>query len=194
MGIQSRDVGMLRMLEFSKAPKVYFGNAEPSNMLLNLPVSTFLILVLLSSPSFAGVTKLPPEAREVLIASVTSAKMLRSTRDIPAEVIQACASVAPEREFRLANPGEAFQATDFILDSTLPRRRLQWAARIPGYYLLHYESGGRARSYHVLLVVYDDSRNARVVWSAAAIPMKDYNEFLGALKTEKLDDTRDYYH
>jgi hypothetical protein len=161
---------------------------------MKLAIRVFLTVVLLSSLSFAEVTKLPPEAREVLFANVTSAKMLRSTRDLPVAVIQACASVAPEREFRLANPGEAFQATDFILDSSLPRRRLQWAARIPGYYLLHYESGGRARSYHVLLVVYDDSRNARVVWSAAAIPMKDYNEFLGALKTEKLDDTRNYYH
>ena len=44
-------------------------------------------------------------------------------------------------------------------------------------------------------MAYDETRGkSTVAWSAAAISLKNYNEFLTALKTDKLDDTRDYYH
>jgi hypothetical protein len=60
--------------------------------------------------------------------------------------------------------------------------------------------GGVGQSYHIfLLFSYDhDHASANLVWSAVADPpystLKDYNEFLQALKRDKLDDTLPYYH
>jgi hypothetical protein len=85
-----------------------------------------------------------------------------------------------------------FQVTDAIGDNSLPWRRLNWAARISRYYVVHYERGGRGHSYHVLLVASVPPERARVTWAAAAIPLKNYAEFRSALKSSKLDDSLEY--
>ncbi len=120
---------------------------------------------------------------------------MRLTKDIPKDVRDACAAVISDHVFRMAEPSQEFQVTDVIQKPNLPRRRLIWGARIPGYFVVHYESGGIAHSYHVLLVEYDENKkSAKVVWSAAAIPLKDYDQFVGALKAGSLDDRQDYHH
>jgi hypothetical protein len=115
-------------------------------------------------------------------------------RQIPEEVVRACATVTASRDFELADPGQPFQVTDVITDKGLPWGRLMCAARIPGYYVVHYERGGIARSYHVLVVALSPPERARVTWAAAAIPLKNYGEFRSALKSWKLDDSLDYSH
>ena len=160
------------------------------------PIVFAASLVLLAN-GFADVTKLAAVDRSKIEGAVNP-ELLRFTKDIPETVRDACAAVISDHVFRLAEPGQEFQVTDAILKPNLPRRRLIWAARIPGYYVVHYEMGGRGHSYHVLLVEYDEiQKSARVVWSAAGtpgIPLKDYAQFVRALKSGKLDDQRDYYH
>ena len=151
-----------------------------------------LLLAALLAPSFsvAEVKYLPLEVREQLFQSASSAKIVRSTKDIPATVMQACTSIAYQGDFRMANPGEKFEATDFILDDTLPQRRLIWVARVPHYYLLHYEHGGIGLHQHVVVVSYSDPKSAKVIWSGFSQPLKDYQEFLEALKADKLYDAK----
>ncbi len=157
----------------------------------------FLLLMLMPVlHCFGKVTRLDAVDRKNIEHPAT-VTLLRSMRDLPRSIISACASISAERTFRLAEPGQRFQVTDVIGpgDENLPRRRLIWAAEIPGYYVVHYESGGIAHLYHVLLVAFDPSREmARVTWAASAVSLKDYPDFLRALKAGKLDDTFDYHH
>ncbi|MGI8821564.1 MAG: hypothetical protein ACR2ID_11960 [Chthoniobacterales bacterium] len=155
----------------------------------------FLLLVSVLDAS-GKVTRLAAEDRQK-IEHPTTITMLRAMRDLPRSVINACATVSAERSFALADPGGRFQVTDALApgDENLPRRRLIWAATIPGYYVVHYESGGIAHTYHLLVVAFDKSEKAtRVIWAAAAVSLADYAEFLHALKAGKLDDTVDYHH
>jgi hypothetical protein len=59
---------------------------------------------------------------------------------------------------------------------------------------VHYESGGIAHSYHVLVVRVDHHpRSAHVVWSAAAISMKSSDDFVHARRGSKFDDALPHY-
>jgi hypothetical protein len=99
-----------------------------------------------------------------------------------------------DRHFRLSEPGRPFQVTDAGESQTLPRRRLIWAAHVADYFILHYEAGGRAHSYHVMVARCDSGcRQPRVVWSATAKPFRDYSTFLKALRRNELDDTLPYF-
>ena len=144
----------------------------------------------------ADVTKLPAVERQKL-EHADSIELLRSAAKVPKEVFDACAVTSKDPAFRLADAGQPFRVTDTITNENrnLPRRRFIWAARLPEYYVVHYEMGGRGHSFHVLLVKFDGTQKAaQVTWSAAAILLKDYDHFLRALKTGKLDDSLDYYH
>ncbi len=157
-----------------------------------LLLSSFLLLPTL--PCSGKVTRLGAADRRK-IEHPGAITLLRSMRDLPAAVVQACAAVSKEKDFNLAEPGGPFQVTDVLGlgEEKLPHRRLIWAAKIPGYYLVHYESGGFAHSYHVVLVAFDPAKDtAQAAWGAAAIPLADYADFLRALAAGKLDDTFDY--
>lgn len=94
---------------------------------------------------------------------------------------------------KLAEPGEKWNATDAIIDPTLPGKRLIWAAVGTDYYVVHYERGGIAHTFHVVVAkLAKDEAKPKVVWSAVGGPFKDYAAFLEALRTGKLDDRLDY--
>jgi hypothetical protein len=78
---------------------------------------------------------------------------------------------------------------------TLPGKRLIWAAVGGEYYVVHYERGGIAHSFHVLVakLMKDDSK-PKVIWRAAGKQLKDYAAFLDALRSAKLSDRLDYGH
>jgi hypothetical protein len=149
-----------------------------------------ITLLFLSTSAFAEVISLASDVRDRLFASAPSGKMSYSIKDIPAAVMQACANIAYQHDFSMANPGEKFEATDNILDETLPERRLLWAGRLPNYYLLHYEHGGIGLHQHVVIVSYSDPKTAKVIWSGFSRPLKDYKEFLETLKAGKLSDAK----
>ncbi|HAK06680.1 MAG TPA: hypothetical protein DCO65_05340 [Spartobacteria bacterium] len=152
-----------------------------------------LAIVSSTSTSIAAITKLSAADRTI-VEHAPNAQILHTTKEIPDEVIRACAAGAPGHVFRLADPGQRFQVGDVIYDRNLPRRRLVWAARIPGYYLVHYEFGGYTHGYSILLVAVASSQKAaRVVWSAWGPRLKDYNAFITSLRADELDDTWGYY-
>src|SRR4051812_29726940 len=114
-----------------------------------------LTMVSLAAPLRADVTKLTPGERAALTEGARKVEMISSTAAIPSEVMEACVARRGGHEFRLAEPGQPFQVTDAVFDQTLLSRRLIWAAALPGHYLIHYEAGGIAHGYFLLLVSQD---------------------------------------
>jgi hypothetical protein len=122
--------------------------------------------------------------------------MLYSTAQIPSAVKLACASVMADHRFWLADPGKPYNETDVEVDLKIPGRRLIWVAHMPGYYVVHYEHGGRGHGYSVLVVQYERGSPANVVWAAAGgslkKPLRDYRAFVSAIRSGTLDDTLPY--
>jgi hypothetical protein len=94
--------------------------------------SFFLLLaVAMKSLCYANVTKLSAEDRRMLQDSPRFHEV-HSTRDLPLSVIALCAD-----DGRIAEPGQKWNATDSIMDPTLPGKRLIWAAIGGEYYVVH---------------------------------------------------------
>jgi len=114
---------------------------------------------------------------------------VHSTGDLPGPIIVLCAG----DKKNLAEPGGNWNATDSIIDPSLPGKRLIWAAMGGDYYVVHYERGGIAHTFQVLVASYTkNDNNAKVVWNAMGGPFKDYPAFIDALRTGKLDDRLDW--
>src|SRR5262245_33597568 len=96
--------------------------------------------------SFGDITKLRPEDRRVL-QDASRFHEIHSTTNLPPQVVSLCA----DENGRIAEPGNKWEATDYITNAKLPRRRLIWAASDGDYCVVHYERGGIAHSYHVLI-------------------------------------------
>jgi hypothetical protein len=137
----------------------------------------------------AGVTRLASSDREAL-EQTKNVELVYTTGAIPTAVRDACATVISDHRFWMADAGKPFNVTDVGPDDRIPSRRLIWAARLPERFLLHYESGGIAHGFHLILVRFTGS-SAHVVWRAATTDYKDYALFLQALKQNKPDDTFD---
>src|SRR5438132_8162647 len=146
--------------------------------------------VTIQSLCCADVTKLPTEDRRVLQDS-SRFHEVHSTNDLPPAIVVLCTG----DDGRLADPGQKWNATDVITDPTLPGKRLIWAAVGGEYYVVHYERGGIAHSFHILIArLTKNDAKPKVVWRAVGGPLKDYAAFLNALRSGKLDDRLDYAH
>jgi hypothetical protein len=146
--------------------------------------------MIMPSAGFASVTKLSATDKAVLL-DPPAFETLGSTQDLPADIVALCA----DDKGRLAEPGAAWEANDIITDDSLPHKRLIWAAKKNGYYVAHYESGGRGHSYHVLLVMKNGTPEPIVVWHGIATEkIANFSTFAAALNTDRLDDSRDYRH
>jgi hypothetical protein len=102
-----------------------------------------LCAVAVQSWCCADVTKLPAEDRKVLQDS-SRFHEVHSTSDLPPAIVTVCGG-------KLADPDQKWNATDVIMDTTLPGKRLIWAAVGGDYYVVHYERGGIAHTFHVLV-------------------------------------------
>ena len=150
------------------------------------------LLCTVATQSFccADVTKLSTEDQKPLKDS-SRFHEVHSTGDLPPAIVAFCAG----RDGRLAEPGQKWNATDAITDPTLPGKRLIWAAVDGEYYVVHYERGGIAHTFHVLVATLTkNNAKPKVVWRAVGGPVKDYAAFLIALRNGKLDDRLDYAH
>jgi hypothetical protein len=65
-------------------------------------------------------------------------KMISKTEDIPATVKQAFSKITRQPPFAMANPGQKFQVTDFVVDGTLPWRRLAFAGVQDDKWFVHF--------------------------------------------------------
>ena len=138
----------------------------------------------------ADVTKLSAGDRKLLQDASRFCEG-HGTSNLPPAVAALCAG----DNGRLAEPGEKWNATDAITDTTLPGKRLIWAAVGGDYYVIHCERGGIAHTFHILVAkLTKGDAKPKVVWRAVGGPLKDYAVFLEALRSGKLDDRLDYAH
>ena len=150
-----------------------------------------LFAAAIQSLCFGDVTKLSTEDRNTL-ESASRFHEIHSTSDLPRAILALCDGGG---DGKLAEPGQKWNATDAIIDPTLPGKRLIWAAVGDEYYVAHYERGGIAHTYHILVTKLTKSdAKPKVVWRAMGGPFKDYPAFLQALQNGKLDDRLDYPH
>ena len=139
---------------------------------------------------YADVTKLSGEQRKRLERSTTFHEV-HAVVDLPAKVVALCA----DQDGRLADPGQKWEATDYISDPSLPQKRLIWAATDGEYYVVHYERGGRGHSFHILVAsIASSNAPAEVLWRGVGGELKDLAAFRAALAGDKLDDRLDYVH
>lgn len=153
-----------------------------------------LIICLLTSAatqyvSYADITKLLPDDRKSL-QDTSRYHEFYTTNNLPSQIT----SLIADGHGRIAQPGQKWEVTDVIMDRTLPRKRLIWAAVNDDLYVVHYEGGGIGHSYHVLIAkCKQGDKEAKIVWHGVGGPIKDYADFLRALKRNKLDDRHPYY-
>ena len=92
---------------------------------------------------------------------------VHSIHDLPCAIVKLCAE-----DGHIADPGQNWNATDAIMDPTLPAKRLIWAAAGGEYYVVHYERGGIAHTFHILIakLMKDDAKTEGSLecrWSSA---------------------------
>ena len=151
-------------------------------------VCYFVAILVFPVLCHAAVTKLRDEYR-VALQNVSRFKEIRLVTNLPPLVVALCA----DENGKLAAPGEKWQAGDVITDNRLPRKRLIWAVTDGEWYVVHYERGGRARSFHILVTALGRGEaKPKVVWRGVGSQLKDYSGFLAALQNGSLDDTLDY--
>jgi hypothetical protein len=103
-----------------------------------------------------------PNEREHLLDG--QFKVVFKTDGVPANVRRAFSKISRQSSFAMANPGEEFQVSDFIIDRKLPWRRLVFAGVQGDQWFLHYERGGRAQSYYVVSFKADPRGEAHFGW------------------------------
>jgi len=149
-----------------------------------------LLAVAIPGFCFADVTKLPADDQKVL-HDVSRFHVIHSASNLPPVIFLLCADSGG----RLADPGQKWEITDVITDDKLPRKRLVWAVTDGDYYIVHYERGGYAHSYHFLVAKLKAGEvKPSFIWYGAGGQLKDFRSFLDAVASNKLDDTLDYAH
>jgi len=83
------------------------------------------------------------------------------TRIFESSFVTNSGSHAKSGQIILANPGEAFQASDYIANPELPFRRLEFAGLSTAKCFIHYQSGGKPSSFCLAVV---DLANQKTVW------------------------------
>lgn len=94
----------------------------------------------------------------------TEYTILWKVADLPAG-IRKLYTVKGASRVAIADPGQKFEATDFISDPELPRRRLIFAGVAGDRAFIHYERGGIFHSYLVALFRLKSQDLATGLWS-----------------------------
>jgi len=91
----------------------------------------------------------------------TNYQVVYKTEEIPKNVQNILLKRFSEHELinpNLANPNEEFNATDFIEDPNIPRRRLVFAGLSSDSWFVCYEHGGRGKHCHLVIFSVKESR------------------------------------
>ena len=78
-------------------------------------------------------------------------QIVTSIRGLPLGVRDELQALFGSQALDIAEPGTKFQATDVILDPTLPKRRLVAAGCSTDHCIVYYEHGGFARTWRMAL-------------------------------------------
>jgi hypothetical protein len=154
--------------------------------------STLAFFLLCTSvSSSASITKLSSEAKEYMLRTDVFSG-ISGVREIPASVLMKFAEIAKDPNLKIANPGEKFQATDVISEEGLPSRRLIFGGISKDYCLIHYERGGYAHSYNVILFKLS-AKSADFLWGGTRFNrIRDLSELRELIRADALDDSLPY--
>ena len=134
-------------------------------------------------PDWPAWPKLPEAVHKSLGDSQRLHQVLATT-NLPPTIVALCADASG----RLASPDQRWEATDVITDASLPRNLLVWAATSGDHYVLHYERGGRAKQFCLVVVsLKKGETQPKIVWSAVGGRSLNYAEYLGTEQTEKIN-------
>jgi hypothetical protein len=107
----------------------------------------------------------------------------------PHELPEAVRRLCTESDGRLAAPNEPFNATCTGPLNGPPASRLIWAMHSPAdeLFVLHYERGGVAHLFNVLIVRQGPhAAKPDVLWAATGKSLKDYDAFVKAMQSGAL--------
>ena len=105
--------------------------------------------------------------------------IVKNVRALPRPIVDALIEEGGSR-LTMVNPGQEFEATDAISDSSLPNRRLIFAGTADNRVFLHYEQGGIAHMFILALLRVNAAGNVEPVSRSYCGPVTD----LQALRTE----------
>ena len=144
----------------------------------------FIILLVLADVCHAA-PKLSASDRARLLEERTF-HLLPPSTPLPA----AAASFCSDANGRLAMPGARWAPTDVLSQGgALPSRRLIWAASNQRFLVIHYEQGGFAHTYGVVVLgISSDGTAYELAWRVFSPWLKDYTNFTRALAANELQE------
>src|SRR5581483_2983099 len=108
---------------------------------------------------------------------------LPTTKALPRAILDLCIGEGG----KIAGPGQPWNATDAIIDPSLPGRRLVWAVTDGNYYIVHYESGGIAHLFHFVVATFPKGASKpKLVWQADGLKCDDFTAFRRGIESGKL--------
>jgi hypothetical protein len=90
-------------------------------------------------------------------------EIIRRVEALPRPVLAAFTKQGGSRVL-MANPGEKFEATDYILDASVPRKRLVFAGISENKCFVHYEQGGRPHSFVLAFLTLTSAHEMKLLW------------------------------
>jgi hypothetical protein len=144
----------------------------------------FALLLTLCSASVAGATL--STANEAALLDAAHFQIVPTSTGVPAAVLACCGD--PQK--RLAAPGERWAPADVLAaGSTLARHRLIWMAQGNDLTVVHFEQGGIAHTYHVVVLRNNPMPwNDAVLWRATGPHVIDYAQFVQALRDKEFTE------
>lgn len=113
---------------------------------------------------------------------------------LPDALKSAFAQLASESDFKMANPGEKYQETDFISEPGLPWRRLLFAGISNDRYFIHYEKGGMGHSFYVAIFNVSPAGKVSFLWGGPGFrAARDLPQLRTLVSVGVFCDDRVYY-
>ena len=120
--------------------------------------------------------------------------IVTSTAPMPKRLKDIFAKVTREPQFELANPGEDYQVTDVVMGHRLPSRRLIFAGTCGDRWFIHYELGGIAHMYLILIFRPDPKGLLQFTWGGAGSKRaKNIKDLRLAIASGEFKDGPAYY-
>ena len=102
-------------------------------------------------------------------------ELIKDVKFLPRPVQQAFTETGGSR-LVLVNPGQRFEATDVIRDTSLPRKRLIFAGVSGNKCFVHYEQGGLGHSFLVSFFELTSVDSMRPIWQGHCGPAKNLSD------------------
>jgi hypothetical protein len=137
-------LAVLLLIGVIKIIQIWAGNASPlgEETLINFPAIS------------------PPGTQQFLEGDF---EIIKRVEALPRPVLLAFAEQGGSR-LSIANPGEKFEPGDYILDASVPRKRLIFAGSSKNKCFVHYEQGGRAHSFVLAFFTLASAHEMKPVW------------------------------